>query len=164
MFKGLGGLGDMAKMMKSAQEMQGKMAEMQEDLENITVTGESGAGLVKATATAKGELKALDTEVVEGRAANRSEAVRRGIARLQREQRYRGEEAILLDLARRGESVYPDLDGRSTSRTVSWTDAPYRIGTTGQASARTGLDSAIEAAPFDLGDGGTHHQHRAGNH
>ena len=58
-----------------------------------------------------GELAALDIEVVEGRAANRSEAVRRGIARLQRDQRYRGEEAILIDLARRGETVYPDLDG-----------------------------------------------------
>ena len=57
------------------------------------------------------ELAALDVEVVEGRAANRSEAVRRGIARLQRDQRYRGEEATLIDLARRGEAVYPDLDG-----------------------------------------------------
>lgn len=57
------------------------------------------------------ELEALDTEVVEGRAANRSEAVRRGIARLQRDQRYRREEATLVDLARRGETVYPDLDG-----------------------------------------------------
>jgi DNA-binding YbaB/EbfC family protein len=62
MFKGLGGLGDMAKMMKSAQEMQGKMAQMQDDLENVMVTGESGAGLVKATATAKGELKGLDID------------------------------------------------------------------------------------------------------
>ncbi|MGL5818825.1 MAG: ribbon-helix-helix domain-containing protein [Phycicoccus sp.] len=58
-----------------------------------------------------GELAALDTEVVEGRAASRSEAVRRGIARLQREQRYRQEEAALVELARRGEPVYPDLDG-----------------------------------------------------
>ncbi len=58
-----------------------------------------------------GELAALDIEVVEGRAANRSEAVRRGIARLQRDQRYRGEEATLIDLARRGEAIYPDLDG-----------------------------------------------------
>ncbi len=58
-----------------------------------------------------GELAALDTEVVEGRAANRSEAVRRGIARLQRDQRYRREEATLVDLARRGQTVYPDLDG-----------------------------------------------------
>ncbi|MGB1034319.1 MAG: YbaB/EbfC family nucleoid-associated protein [Primorskyibacter sp.] len=62
MLKGLGGLGDMAKMMKAAQDMQGKMAQMQEDLANLTVTGESGAGLVKATCTAKGELKALDID------------------------------------------------------------------------------------------------------
>jgi DNA-binding YbaB/EbfC family protein len=62
MLKGLGGLGDMAKMMKQAQEMQGKMAQMQDDLENIMVEGVSGAGLVKATATAKGELKGLDID------------------------------------------------------------------------------------------------------
>ncbi|MGN0934043.1 YbaB/EbfC family nucleoid-associated protein [Falsigemmobacter intermedius] len=65
MFKGLGGLGglgDMAKMMKAAQEMQGKLAEMQEELANRTVTGEAGAGLVKVTATAKGEVKALDID------------------------------------------------------------------------------------------------------
>ncbi len=62
MFKGLGGLGDMAGMMKKAQEMQGKMAQLQDDMANIMVTGESGAGLVKATATAKGELKALDID------------------------------------------------------------------------------------------------------
>ncbi|RYG92654.1 YbaB/EbfC family nucleoid-associated protein [Loktanella sp. IMCC34160] len=62
MFKGMGGLGDMAKMMKAAKEMQGKMAQMQDDLANVTVTGESGAGLVKATATAKGELTALDID------------------------------------------------------------------------------------------------------
>ncbi len=62
MLKGLGGLGDMAKMMKAAKDVQGKMAEMQAELENITVTGESGAGLVKATATAKGELTALDID------------------------------------------------------------------------------------------------------
>ena len=62
MFKGLGGLGDMGKMMKAAQEMQTKMAEMQESLDLISVTGDSGAGLVKATATAKGELTALDID------------------------------------------------------------------------------------------------------
>ena len=56
------------------------------------------------------ELAALDAEVLEGRAANRSEAVRRSIARLQRDQRYRGEEATLIELARRGEPIYPDLD------------------------------------------------------
>lgn len=52
----------MAGMMKKAQEMQGKMAQMQEDLQHISVVGESGAGLVKATCTAKGELKALDID------------------------------------------------------------------------------------------------------
>jgi len=62
MFKGLGQMGDMAKMMKAAQEMQKKMAGLQEEMHNVTVTGESGAGLVKAVATAKGELKSLDID------------------------------------------------------------------------------------------------------
>ncbi|MDJ0628023.1 MAG: YbaB/EbfC family nucleoid-associated protein [Rhodobacter sp.] len=62
MFKGLGNLGDMAGMMKKAKEMQEKMAEMQDSLGSIIVTGESGAGLVKATATAKGELTGLDID------------------------------------------------------------------------------------------------------
>ena len=62
MLKGLGGLGDMAKMMKSAQELQTKMTDMQDELHNIMVVGESGAGLVKATASAKGELKGQDID------------------------------------------------------------------------------------------------------
>ena len=62
MLKGLGNLGDMAGMMKKAQEMQTKMAQMQDDLHNVMVVGESGAGLVKATASAKGDLKALDID------------------------------------------------------------------------------------------------------
>ncbi|MBL3701119.1 YbaB/EbfC family nucleoid-associated protein [Sulfitobacter sp. BDSS02] len=62
MLKGLGGLGDMTKMMKAAQEMQTKMAQLQEDMHNLMVTGESGAGLVKATCTCKGELKSLDID------------------------------------------------------------------------------------------------------
>lgn len=57
------------------------------------------------------EVAALDAEVAQGRAANRSDALRRTIAQLQREQRYRGEEAVLLEIARRGEPLYPDLDG-----------------------------------------------------
>jgi len=59
MFKGMG---DMAKMMKAAKDMQAKMAEMQDEMDKITVTGESGAGLVRATATAKGELTALEID------------------------------------------------------------------------------------------------------
>ena len=62
MLKGLGGLGDMAKMMKSAQEMQQRMAQLQDDMDTIMVEGQSGAGLVKATATAKGELKGLSID------------------------------------------------------------------------------------------------------
>jgi hypothetical protein len=62
MLKGLGGLGDMGKMMKAAQEMQAKMGELQEELDRMTVTGESGAGLVKATCSAKGELRGLDID------------------------------------------------------------------------------------------------------
>lgn len=62
MIKPLGTLGDMGKMLKAAQEMQSKMTELQDELDSMTVTGESGAGLVKATATAKGKLTALDID------------------------------------------------------------------------------------------------------
>ena len=65
MLKGLGGLagiGDMAKMMKAAQEVQGKMADLQADLAKTIVVGEAGGGLVKARATAKGEVTGLDID------------------------------------------------------------------------------------------------------
>ncbi len=62
MIKSLGTLGDMGKMLKAAQEMQSRMAELQDELDSMTVTGESGAGLVKATATAKGSLTALEID------------------------------------------------------------------------------------------------------
>ena len=71
----LKGLGDMGKLMKQAQEMQTKMADAQAKLEEIIVTGEAGAGMVTATANAKGTLTGLaidpslfnpeDKEVVE---------------------------------------------------------------------------------------------------
>jgi DNA-binding YbaB/EbfC family protein len=59
MLKGLGQLGDMAKLMKQAQEMQSRMAEVQDRLDAVEVTGEAGAGLVKVTASAKGAVKAV---------------------------------------------------------------------------------------------------------
>ncbi len=59
MFGGLKNLGDMGKIMAQAQEMQQKAADMQESLENITVDGSSGAGMVTATVTAKGKLTGL---------------------------------------------------------------------------------------------------------
>ena len=62
MLKGLGSMGDMAKMMKAAGEMKNKMEKLQEDMHSMIVTGESGTGLVKASCTAKGELKTLDID------------------------------------------------------------------------------------------------------
>ena len=46
MFGGKGGLGGL---MKQAQQMQEKMQKMQEEIAQLEVTGESGAGLVKVT-------------------------------------------------------------------------------------------------------------------
>lgn len=43
---GKGGLGNL---MKQAQQMQDKMAKVQEEIAQLEVTGESGAGLVKVT-------------------------------------------------------------------------------------------------------------------
>ena len=59
MFKGLG---DMAGMMAKAKEMQSKMEEMQEQVAQIEASGEAGAGLVTATVTGKGELRALNID------------------------------------------------------------------------------------------------------
>ena len=62
MLKGLGQLGDMAKIMKQAQEMQNRMADAQNRLDEIEVTGEAGAGLVRVTASAKGTVKRLSVD------------------------------------------------------------------------------------------------------
>ena len=48
---------DFMKMMSKAKEMQARMADLQNDLALIEVTGVSGAGLVEVTITGKGELK-----------------------------------------------------------------------------------------------------------
>jgi hypothetical protein len=46
-------------MMKQAQQMQQKMAETQEELNSIEVEGVSGGGMVKVTASAKGDVKRI---------------------------------------------------------------------------------------------------------
>ena len=46
-------------MMKQAQQLQKKMAEAQEKLNEIEVTGSSGGDLVRVTATAKGDFKSV---------------------------------------------------------------------------------------------------------
>lgn len=43
------GKGGMGNIMKQAQQMQERMAKVQEEIANIEVTGEAGAGLVKVT-------------------------------------------------------------------------------------------------------------------
>ena len=49
-------------MMKQAQQLQKKMAEAQEKLSSIEVEGVSGGGVVKVTATAKGEIKRINID------------------------------------------------------------------------------------------------------
>ena len=52
----------LAGMMKQAQEMQQKMADMQAALDDMIVEGSSGAGMVKLSMTAKGEMKSLSID------------------------------------------------------------------------------------------------------
>ncbi len=54
--KGIGQL------MKQAQQMQADMQKAQEELANLTVTGESGGGMVKLTMTCKHEVRSLDID------------------------------------------------------------------------------------------------------
>jgi DNA-binding YbaB/EbfC family protein len=49
--------GGMGNMMKQAQAMQDKMQKVQEQIANMEVTGESGAGLVKVTMTGSHSVK-----------------------------------------------------------------------------------------------------------
>ena len=53
---------DIMGLMKKAGAMQAKMAEMQAELDNVTVEGLSGGGMVKVTLTAKGALKGLSID------------------------------------------------------------------------------------------------------
>lgn len=50
---------DLMKMMKQAQEIQGRMQKMQEDLQALEVSGQSGAGMVRITLNGKGEMRGV---------------------------------------------------------------------------------------------------------
>jgi DNA-binding YbaB/EbfC family protein len=50
---------DILGLMKQATEMQAKMAQMQEDLARITVTGSAGGGMVTAEADGKGAVRRI---------------------------------------------------------------------------------------------------------
>ena len=53
---------NLGNMMKQAQQLQKKMADAQEKLNSIEVEGVSGGGVVKVTATAKGEIKWINLD------------------------------------------------------------------------------------------------------
>lgn len=50
---------NIGQLMKQAQAMQERMAEMQKKLEQVEISGSSGAGLVQTTLNGKGEMRAL---------------------------------------------------------------------------------------------------------
>ena len=54
--KGLGG------MMKQAQQLQEKMQKAQEEIANMQVTGESGAGMVKITMTGRHDVRKVEID------------------------------------------------------------------------------------------------------
>ena len=53
---------DILGLMGKVKEMQSKMQEMQEGLNGLEMTGQSGGGLVKVTLSGKGEMRALSID------------------------------------------------------------------------------------------------------
>lgn len=54
--------GDISQLMKKAQQMQAEMKKAQDEMGDLTVTGESGAGMVKITMTCKYHVETLEIE------------------------------------------------------------------------------------------------------
>jgi DNA-binding YbaB/EbfC family protein len=54
--------GGIGQLMKQAQQMQADMQKAQEEMANLTVTGESGAGMVRITMTCKHEIRSLEID------------------------------------------------------------------------------------------------------
>ena len=54
--------GGIGQLMKQAQQMQADMQKAQEEMANLTVVGESGAGLVRITMTCKHAVRGLDID------------------------------------------------------------------------------------------------------
>jgi DNA-binding YbaB/EbfC family protein len=54
--------GGIGQLMKQAQQMQADMQKAQEEMASLTVTGESGAGLVRITMTCKHEIRSLEID------------------------------------------------------------------------------------------------------
>jgi nucleoid-associated protein EbfC len=54
--------GGIGQLMKQAQQMQAEMQKAQEEMARMTVTGESGGGLVRITMTCKHDVQSLDID------------------------------------------------------------------------------------------------------
>jgi len=54
--------GGIGQLMKQAQQMQADMKKAQEEMASMTVTGESGGGMVKVTMTCQHRLQALEID------------------------------------------------------------------------------------------------------
>ncbi len=54
--------GGIGQLMKQAQQMQADMQKAQEEMANLTVTGESGAGMVRITMTCRHEVRSLEID------------------------------------------------------------------------------------------------------
>ena len=54
--------GGIGQLMKQAQEMQANMKKAQEEMASLTVTGESGAGIVRITMTCQHQVQSLEID------------------------------------------------------------------------------------------------------
>ena len=54
--------GGIGQLMKQAQEMQANMQKAQEEMASLTVTGESGGGMVRLTMTCRHQVQALEID------------------------------------------------------------------------------------------------------
>ncbi len=54
--------GGIGQLMKQAQEMQANMKKAQEEMASLTVTGESGAGVVKITMTCQHQVQSVEID------------------------------------------------------------------------------------------------------
>jgi DNA-binding YbaB/EbfC family protein len=54
--------GGIGQLMKQAQEMQANMKKAQEEMASLTVSGESGAGLVRITMSCQHQIRALEID------------------------------------------------------------------------------------------------------
>jgi nucleoid-associated protein EbfC len=53
---------DLSKILEQAQQMQGRLQQMQEELQQKTVTASSGGGMVTVTADGKGQVRRIEID------------------------------------------------------------------------------------------------------